>query len=268
MDPLTLLEPMPVAPATVVLPAYMTIPNLGVLPMSSYLIHGREPVLIDAGPGPLAGVMMAELGKLIDPADLRYVWLTHIDPDHVGALDLLAQAAPDAKFVTTFLGRGKLALQGRPIPDERFVLLDPGQRLVLEDRVLVALRPPTYDAPETIGAFDTATRALFCADTFGALLAGPADDLAAVEPERVREGMISWSAIDVPWLGLTDDRAFRWALHALVDLDPDTILGGHLPPARQRMHELVDHLAATQAHFAHRHPTAERPAKPGVASTV
>ena len=70
------------------------------------------------------------------------------------------------------------------MPPERVHLLNPGQRLSVGDRDLLAVRPPTFDAPETTGVFDTRSRALFTADCFGALLAEPAErvrDLLAAE---------------------------------------------------------------------------------------
>lgn len=252
MDVLTMFEPAAVAPETSVLPAFLPIPGLGVLPMNAFLIAGAEPVLVDAGPGPLAAELMAALSTLIDPGELRYLWLTHTDPDHVGALDLLAEAAPDLRVVTTFLGRGKLALQGRALGDERFVILEPGQALELADRHLVASRPPTYDAPETLAALDTRTGACFCADTFGSVLPEPVGDASALEPKVLRDGLLAWTSVDVPWLGAIDEGWFLEALVAMTAPEPAVILSGHLPPAAGMARELAGHLAAVRGVLAAR----------------
>lgn len=242
METLTQLEPMRVARDTFALPAYCPIPGLGVLPMSSFLIRGAEPVLVDAGPGPLADDLMASLATLIDPADLRWVWLTHTDPDHVGAIEQVLAAAPRARVVTTFLGVGKMGLH-RPLPEDRVYLLNPGQRLDVGDRVLAALRPPVYDAPETIAAFDPLTRAFFAADCFGALMEAPAENAAELAPGALREGMLTWASIDAPWLEHIEAAGFDAALAGLRRLAPDVVLGAHLPPATGMVDRLVGDLA-------------------------
>jgi flavorubredoxin len=51
--------------------------------------------------------------RLAGPADVRWIWLTHPDRDHTGALFDLLEAAPQARLVTTFLGAGILSTSGR-----------------------------------------------------------------------------------------------------------------------------------------------------------
>lgn len=245
METLTQLDPIRVAPDTFALPAWCPIPGLGVLPMSSFLIRGAEPVLVDTGPGPLSAAFMERLAGLMDPADLRWVWLTHTDPDHVGALEAVLAAAPRARVVTTFLGVGKMSLH-RPLPPERVYLLNPGQRLDVGDRSLLALRPPVYDAPETIAAFDARTRVLFAADTFGTLMDAPVETAAELPDTALRDGMLTWAAIDAPWLEQVDGVRFAAALGALRRLGPEVVLSAHLPPATGMIDTLLAHLAGAR----------------------
>ena len=100
--------------------------------------------------------------------------------------------------------------------------MDHGQRLDLGDRELVLLKPPTYDAPETTGFFDTRTRVLFSVDSFGALLDAPYEELAAIPEETLRDGMAMWSGIDAPWLGVVDKSRFGELLSDIQRLDPAT----------------------------------------------
>lgn len=241
MTSLTSFAPEQIASGTFMLPAYCPIPGMGVLPMNAFVIRGRNPILIDAGPAPLQEEFMNRLVTVIDPPDLRYIWLTHTDPDHIGAIERLLAAAPEAKVVTTFLGAGKMGLH-RPIPQERLHLLEPGGRLDLGDRELAALRPPTYDAPETIAAFDCVNRTLFSADSFGALTQAPAGSAAEIEPGMLREGMVSWAGVDAPWLAQVDAGKFDAVLEQFRRLCPKLILSGHLPPAHGMAEELLQHL--------------------------
>ena len=49
---------------------------------------------------------VGELSEVIDPADVRWIWITHPDRDHTGGLWTLLEAAPSARLVTTFIGVG------------------------------------------------------------------------------------------------------------------------------------------------------------------
>lgn len=230
MQTITAFEPIPQPGEVFVLPAYCPIAGLGVLPMHSMLIRGAEPILIDTGPPATSGSLIAQLSTLIDLEDLRWVWITHADPDHTGALSAVLERAPAARVVTTFLGLGKLGLAGL-VPPERAWLLNPGQRLELRDRELVALRPPIYDAPETLAAFDSRSRVLFAADAFGAVLDIPTDDARDVAPAVLRSGMLTWAAVDAPWLEHLTRPALAAALDEVCRLEPSAILSAHLPPA-------------------------------------
>jgi len=209
--------------------AYLPVPGFGVLPVNAYLIRAAQPVLIDTGLAALRKDFMRALRAEIDLRELRWIWLTHTDADHTGSLEAVLAEAPHARLVTSFIGMAKLSLAGGPV--ERAYLLNPGQRLDVGDRELLAVRPPTYDAPETTGLFDTRARNFYSADSFGALLPAPAEEAAAIAPETLREGMSTWATIDAPWLALVDEQRFRRSLDAVRKLAPERLLSSHLPPS-------------------------------------
>lgn len=239
MDTITSFEPVEQPGDVFVLPTFCPIVGLGVLPMHAMLIRGAQPTLIDSGPRATSDAFIQRLAQLVDLEELRWIWITHADPDHVGALAPLLERAPSARVVTTFLGLGKLGLLGL-VPPERAYLLNPGQRLDLGDRELVALRPPIYDAPETLAAFDTRTRALFAADAFGALLETPAADVSEIAGAALRRGLLTWASIDAPWLEHLPEPALASTLAEIRRLGAAHIYGAHLPPA----HGIGDRLAA------------------------
>lgn len=141
---------LPVTPAgadTHLLTTYAPLHGLGVVPVNAFLLHARQPVF-DTGVGGLHDGFLRELGGLIDPADLRWIWITHADADHVGNLRAILDLAPNARVVTNYLGMGKFALQGLPLA--RVHLLNPGQQLDVGDRQLLALRLVTELAPSRV----------------------------------------------------------------------------------------------------------------------
>lgn len=230
---------------THVLTAWVPLPGYGLLCGNAFVVEAREPVLVDSGVPVVRDAFMRELRTIIDPADLRWLWLTHADPDHVGALDVLLAEAPRMRVVTSYLGLGKLNLS-RALPPDRVWLLNHGQRLEVGDRQLVGMRPPIYDSPETTMAFDTRTRTLFSADLFGALVDRPAESPADLDRHVLRDGMTLWASVDSPWIRDLDDVTLRGRFEEVRRLDPAWVCGAHLPPAPGLDPSWIEHVAAAR----------------------
>lgn len=238
----TACAPYAVGGDVIVLPAYLPVPGMGVLAAHAFLIDGPEPMLVDTGAGGAEAGFRTGLATVTDVADLRWIWLTHTDPDHAANLGWLLDAAPRATLVTTFLAVGKLGMQ-MPVPMERVMLVESGTTVELAGRQLRAMRPPTYDAPETTAVFDATTRTLFAADTFGGLLQRPTGDAGDIDRHELAEGMSLWTTIDAPWVTHTDGDHFRGQLDAIRALGAERVLSSHLPPATGMLDRLVDNLA-------------------------
>ncbi|MBF9033227.1 MBL fold metallo-hydrolase [Rhodobacterales bacterium HKCCE2091] len=212
------------------LPAWLPVPGLGALAANAFLLRGREPMLVDTGLAALSDAFVDTLAAAIDPGDLRWIWLSHTDADHIGNLDRILALAPHARVVTNFLGAAKMGLLG--VGDsERLRLLEPGERFEVGGRVLHQVRPPYYDAPETMGFFDPADRVLFAADAFGTLLPGEARTIDEVPVDTLREGLVAWSSVDAPWLAQVEAGVLGGMLDALDRLAPARVLSGHMPIA-------------------------------------
>lgn len=241
MESPTLVGTSQVAADTHEITSFMPVADQGVIAVNAFLIRGRQPVLVDTGLAALRSDFIAALETLIDPHELRWIWLSHMDADHIGNLAAVLERAPHARILTNFLGMAKMMLAGLPI--DRVRVLEPGARLDAGDRELVPLRPPYYDAPETVGFFDTRTRTLFAADAFGALLGAPASTAREIDADELRDGIAAWSSIDAPWLAGTERRLLLRMLDAIEQLDPAAILSAHLPAARGMTAELLRHVA-------------------------
>jgi flavorubredoxin len=231
-----------------VLPMYFPIPGFGSLPINAFVIKGQEPVLVDTG-SPLdgegddaTGRFMEALRQVIAPSDLKWIFLTHADMDHVGSVHQILEEAPEARVVTTFLTVGRMSVF-RPLPMDRVYLLNPGQSLELADRTLTSVRPPSFDAADTAGVYDSKSKTFFSSDCFGALLEGPAEAAGDIAESERRAGQLLWATIDSPWLHKIDSSTFKASLDEIRAMEPETILSSHLPAA----HGMTDELLATLA---------------------
>jgi flavorubredoxin len=233
----------PAAPDIDVLTSTFPIPGLGFVPINAFVLHGDEPVLVDTGAVVERDEFLEVLRTVVDVADLHWIWLTHTDSDHIGALQALLDENTDLKVATTFLGVGALSLAD-PLPLDRVHLVNPGQQLEAGNRMLTALRPPTFDNPCTTSFHDSRSGALFSADSFGALLADVPQSAEDLTEAELQEGQALWATLDSPWLHSVDADMFAGQLDGIRRLDPSMILSSHLPPASA---DLTERLLATLA---------------------
>ena len=210
------------------------IPGMGLVPINAFVLHAAEPVLVDTGAVVEREEFLAALASVIDPGDLRWIWLTHTDADHTGALHQLLAENPRVKVVTTFLGVGSLSLSG-PLPLDRVHLVNPGQVLTVGDRTLSAFRPPAFDNPCTTGFRDDRSGAVFSSDCFGALLAEVPQSAADLSDDELLRGQVLWATIDSPWLHKVDPAAVAAELDVICRMKPTAVLSSHLPAAPGEM---------------------------------
>ncbi|MET0909250.1 MAG: MBL fold metallo-hydrolase [Ilumatobacteraceae bacterium] len=218
------------APGIDVLTSSFPIPGFGFVPINAFVLHGPEPLLVDTGAVVEREEFMTALRSVIDPADLKWIWLTHTDFDHIGALPQLLDENRDLRIITTFAGVGIMSLSA-PLPMNRVHLLNPGQQMVVGDRTLTAFRPPAFDNPSTTGFHDSKSGALFSSDCFGALLSAVPESAADLNSDELREGQIFWATVDAPWLHKVDTAVFARELDGIRAIEPTTILSSHLPAA-------------------------------------
>jgi flavorubredoxin len=199
-------------------------------------------VLIDTGMGVESAAFQETLRSVIDPGDLKWIYLTHPHPDHTGSVHALLNEVPGLRVITTFAAFGLMSV-GQPVAMDRVYLLNPGETLDVGDRQIVAMRPPTFDDATTTCFFDTKSKALFSSDSFGALLLEEAERAEEVRHDTLAGGQRLWASFDSPWLQNVDASKFQAGLKSFEDLDASWILSAHLPPAANISGVLLDTLA-------------------------
>ena len=98
--PTVTVPPTKIAPGTWVV--HQVQPALGA-PLAIYLnsmvILGSEPVLVDTGTPANRAQWLEDVFTLVEPEDVRWIYLSHDDVDHTGNLDEALTACPNATVV-------------------------------------------------------------------------------------------------------------------------------------------------------------------------
>ncbi|MEU3748540.1 MULTISPECIES: MBL fold metallo-hydrolase [Streptomyces] len=231
---------------TTVIADSLEAPGVGHIPVNAYVLTAAEPVVVDTGLSVEDRDFLTSLGEVMDPADVRWIWLTHPDRDHTGGIFDLLDAAPDARVITTFIGFG-IMMTERALPMDRVYFLNPGQSLDVGDRTLHAFRPPLFDSPATVGFYDDRTRICFSSDCFGGPMpsqeiaeSGHASDL---KPEELRGTQLLWATLDSPWVHIVDAEKYRATIAPLREMNPEIVLCTHLPPAVRMTDRMLETIA-------------------------
>jgi flavorubredoxin len=227
-----------------VLPSHLDVPGAGTLLINSFVLCSEQPVLIDTGLGIDAAAFIEAVAEVVDLAELAWIWLTHDDADHTGNLAAIMQLAPNARLATHGLGALRIS-SWSPLALDRVHAVAVGDRIDVGDRMLRAVRPPTFDNPMSTGIVDESTGTLFSVDCFGAILPGAVHNLDALSSEELTGGMMAWATFDSPWTQFADHRLFARALDEVRSLAPTQILSSHLPPATGRLEQFLDLLASS-----------------------
>ena len=70
--------------------------------VNSMVIRGAEPIIIDTGGRDNRTNWLDDVFSLVEPADVRWITLSHDDADHTGNLDVVLDLCPNATFVSSW----------------------------------------------------------------------------------------------------------------------------------------------------------------------
>ncbi|MGZ4733977.1 MAG: oxygen-binding di-iron domain-containing protein [Acidimicrobiia bacterium] len=198
--------------------------------LNSMIIKGSEPVILDTGTIGNREQWLDDVFGLVDPADVRWVFISHDDIDHTGNLDEVLTACPNATLVCSWaiLERHSNAFN---FPLDRCRWVNDGESFDVGDRELLAVRPPLWDSPTTRGLFDRSTGVYWGVDSFACPMPGePMSTVDELPPDFWGEGMamFMYHALS-PWLGLVDEAKFTAHCNHVQSLGMSTIATAHSP---------------------------------------
>lgn len=234
--------PYLVAEETFVLPSSFPIPGAGLLFLNPMVIRGSEPVLVDTGAPVFREDYLNAAFSLIEPADVRWIFLSHDDRDHSGNLMQLLELCPAATVITDFVSVGRMGEEWT-LPMNRIRFLNDGESLTIGDRTITAIRPPFYDSPATRGLYDSRTELYYGVDSFGAPVPHPCERVDDVPADAYEHGFNWFNRANSPWHAVADPAKIRIQVDRIRSLAPRVIASYHGPAAHGRSDQLCDMLA-------------------------
>ncbi len=171
--------------------------------------------------------------SLVDPADVRWIFLSHDDADHTGNLIPVLEACRNAVLVTTWFGVGRM-VDHYQIPMDRVRFVRDGETFDAGDRTLTAVRPPLFDNPTTRRLFDATTGVYWASDAFAMNVPHAADDVAALDRRHAEEALLLGARLISPWHAWLDPGKWNVHLERVRALPIDVIASCHAPSIRGR----------------------------------
>ena len=196
--------------------------------LNSLVIRAKEPVVIDTGMPANREQYLADVFSLVDPEDIRWVFISHDDIDHVGNLEDLLVRAPNATVVTTWFMIERMG-ETMPVPPTRWRWVRDGESFDVGDRVLHAVRPPIFDSPTTRGLFDPKTGFYWGSDSFATPMLAPSRTVEGFDREFWGQGMATFAQYVSPWVTMVEDAKYQRTIDRVQSLGVAGIAGCHTP---------------------------------------
>lgn len=233
------VTPLTLGPDVTVIRTLPTDERVRRVPDNTLVITGAEPVLVDCGPSSSSVEWWQQVEAVVDPPDVRWIFLTHDDQDHIGNLVEVLERCPGATVVSSSLIEERLAAgtagrAGNPIPRERSRWINDGESFDAGGRRLVAIRPPIYDAPSTRGLFDVTSGTYWSVDCFGMVVPYHADEVAELDRDVWEDGLMEFQQLVSPWVADVEPLRWRAAIGRLAAMEPAVIASAHGPAIRRR----------------------------------
>jgi flavorubredoxin len=229
-DPNPRQRPLEVAPDTFVIRGIT--PSLGDTwtNLNSAVILAAEPIIIDTGMVTHREAWFEDVFSLVQPDEVRWIYVTHTDSDHAGNLVQALKLCPNAMVIIS-RGESYRAAAALDIPSDRIRVLENWESFDVGNRMLRSIRPPVYDSPYTRGLFDHSTGFYYASDAFCAPMPhGPIDRVDEMPPHLWAQGLVEYHYRSLcPWVGMVDPALFQGEIRKLAELGINVIVGAHCP---------------------------------------
>jgi flavorubredoxin len=219
--------PVRIAPETFLIPNLAPAEPGTYVPVNSLLIRGKEPIIVDTGAPVHRQHWQEQVFSLVEPEDVRWIFLSHDDGDHTGSLFDVLAACPQATLVTSFFAWERLALERPPVAPDRMLWREPTEGFDAGDRHLRLVIPPIFDGPTTRALYDESTGVLWAVDSFAALTTGAVHQPEEVPKDLYDESFRLFNSLISPWHQWLDPVAYNRHVDTVEGLRPEVVASAH-----------------------------------------
>lgn len=246
--PVPATDPFEIAPDTFLIPNLAPGGPGAYVPVNTLVIRGREPVIVDTGAPVHRDLWLEKVFSVVEPEDVRWIFLSHDDGDHTGGLLEALERCPNATLVGNFFLVERLSLEV-DLPLHRIRAADHGEQLDVGDRTLHLFRPPIFDGPTTRGLYDPTTATMWIVDSFAAMVTDEDGlrDATTVPADLYEETFRQFNSMISPWHAWLDPDAYRRHVDEVEAMGVLTVASAHggvhsgdaIPAAFERVRTLA-----------------------------
>lgn len=197
--------------------------------INSLVIRGKEPIIVDTGTTLNREQWLKDVFSLVDPKDVKWVYLSHDDHDHTGNLMEVLDLCPNATLVCEMFMVERL-IGDYELPMQRMRWVNDGDTFDAGDRTFAAIRPPIFDSPTTRGLYDTKTGFYWGSDSFAAPTLGAVENVADLDPQFWADGFAQFQRMISPWFELVDPQKFAKTVRRIERMGVEQLASAHTAP--------------------------------------
>ena len=132
---------------------------------NSYLLLDEQPTLVDTVYTPFGDELIENIKELLDPKDIKYVVVNHVEMDHSGALPKVMEAAPQATILCS--EKAAPAIEKHFNGSWNMRVVKTGDSVSIGKRTLSFVEAPMLHWPDSMFTYVPEEKLLLPNDAFG-----------------------------------------------------------------------------------------------------
>ncbi len=192
------------------------------LTYNAYLVVGEKVALVDTVKHKFVGDMMENVEKIVDPSQIDYVIVNHVEPDHSSGLPDVMKIAKDATIVCSKRGKEGIC-KYYDCDGWKIEVVKQGDEIDLGGKTLTFIDMTMLHWPDSMATYVKEDKLLLSNDAFGQHIASEErfDEEIGVD-EAIRWAKLYYANILMPLAGLIKKK-----LAEVKELEIDMIAPSH-----------------------------------------
>ena len=134
---------------------------------NAYAIRDKKTALLDTVDPRATEQWLEQAAEVLDGTAPDYLVISHMEPDHAGSIQALAERYPEMTLVGSAKALAMLPQFFRNLPQNPTLAVKEGDVLELGTHTLHFVMAPMVHWPEVMVSYESAEKVLFSADAFG-----------------------------------------------------------------------------------------------------